>query len=105
MLPTLRIADLLQRVDRDLYGGYVILDSPAAARGGPGRGHAGLAARPAAFTALRNLLYGIEWWIFGGFAVFLWWRWCRDEVRERLARGGTSALGDGREAARLPSTP
>ena len=37
------------------------------------------------FTALRNLLYAIEWWVFGGFAVFLWWRWCRDELeRQRL---------------------
>jgi hypothetical protein len=37
------------------------------------------------FTGLRNLLYAVEWWVFGGFAVFLWWRWCRDELeRQRL---------------------
>jgi surfeit locus 1 family protein len=33
------------------------------------------------FTAVRNLLYGVEWWVFGGFALFLWWRWVRDETR------------------------
>ncbi|MDP3890036.1 hypothetical protein, partial [Nocardioides sp.] len=32
------------------------------------------------FTSVRNLLYGIEWWIFGLFAAFIWWRWVRDEV-------------------------
>ncbi len=30
------------------------------------------------FTGLKNLLYAIEWWIFGAFAVFIWWRWRRD---------------------------
>jgi surfeit locus 1 family protein len=36
--------------------------------------------KPSVFTALRNLLYAGEWWVFGGFAVYLWSRWCRDEV-------------------------
>ena len=50
-------------------------------------GERGLAAvtpanlpRPAASTSLRNLLYALEWWAFGGFVVYAWWRWCRDEV-------------------------
>ena len=30
------------------------------------------------FTALRNLLYAAEWWFFGAFAAFIWWRWVRD---------------------------
>ena len=34
-------------------------------------------------SGLRNLLYGIEWWLFGAFAAFIWWRWVRD-VRQRL---------------------
>jgi hypothetical protein len=29
---------------------------------------------------LRNLLYAFQWWIFAGFAVYIWWRWCRDQV-------------------------
>jgi hypothetical protein len=36
--------------------------------------------KPDAFTSVRNLLYALEWWFFGGFAVYVWWRWCRDEV-------------------------
>ena len=27
-----------------------------------------------------NLLYALEWWVFGGFAVYVWSRWCRDEL-------------------------
>lgn len=29
---------------------------------------------------IRNLAYAAEWWIFGGFALVLWWRMVRDEV-------------------------
>jgi len=84
VLPALQIGDLVQRVHQDLYSAYVILSAPATARAGL------VAVTPASlpkaptFTAVRNLLYGIEWWMFGGFAVFLWWRWCRDEVAARL---------------------
>ena len=37
------------------------------------------------FTALRNLLYAFEWWFFGAFAAFIWWRWVRDEQAARTA--------------------
>ena len=76
VVPQLRVADLQQRVDIDLYSAYVV------ARGGlAGLPEADLAAVPESsrFTALRNLLYGLEWWIFGLFAVVIWWRWLRDE--------------------------
>jgi surfeit locus 1 family protein len=84
VLPQLRTADLVQLVDVDLYGAYVV------ARDGIGDLPAGdLTALPEAsrFTALRNLLYGIEWWVFGGFAVFLWWRWVRDEIGDEVVVG------------------
>jgi surfeit locus 1 family protein len=79
--PQLRTADLVQLVDEDLYSGYVV-----ARDGLGGMPAADLAALPEVgrFTAIRNLLYGIEWWVFGGFAVFLWWRWLRDELGDDL---------------------
>ncbi len=44
---------------------------------------------------IRNLAYAFEWWVFGGFAVFIWWRLVRDEMRhEREAR---QAAAGGRE--------
>ena len=85
VVTSLRIPDLLQRSDRDLYAGYVVLREPASARAGlePVTPES-LPDLPAS-TGLRNLLYGVQWWVFGGFAVFLWWRWCRDEMAARLA--------------------
>ena len=83
VLPEVRVADAIQHVDQDLYGGYVIA-GPAVAGAG---GDATLTAvtpqslpEPDSFTGIRNLLYALEWWVFGGFALFLWWRWCSDEL-------------------------
>lgn len=94
VIPQLRIADVIQYVDQDLYGGYGVV----AQQVGPGNWPVGAAATnpgstglldpdiaqlPATgtFTALRNLLYGFEWWVFGGFAGFIWWRYVRDVTR------------------------
>ncbi len=74
----MRIVDQVQRVDRDLYGGYVISTGPRR-RGCAAVTPANL-PQPGAWTSLRNLLYALEWWVFAGFAVYAWWRWCRDEV-------------------------
>ncbi len=79
VIPEMRVADAIQHVDQDLYGGYVIARSPVASTGLSAVTPASL-PKPASFTSLRNLLYALEWWVFAGFAVFVWWRWCRDEV-------------------------
>lgn len=88
VLPQLRTADLVQRVDQDLYGAYVVAEDPA-----PGTDPATLDQLPDAgtFTGLRNLLYALEWWVFAGFAVFLWWR----HVREVTAEVGPGDAGAG----------
>ena len=39
--------------------------------------------RPGRSPGWRNLAYAIEWWIFGAFALFLWWRFVRDAVAPR----------------------
>jgi hypothetical protein len=83
----------VRHVDQDLYSAYAIVADRAA----PGQWPVGAAATnpgtagltPAdldqlpdagRFTAVRNLLYAIEWWFFGAFAVLIWWRWVREEV-------------------------
>jgi surfeit locus 1 family protein len=91
VLPQLRIADVIQHVDQDLYGGYAVVADRVAVGAWPSGasavndGTAGL--EPATleqlpdagrFTAVRNLLYAFEWWVFGGFAAFVWWRHLRD---------------------------
>jgi surfeit locus 1 family protein len=106
VLPALRIADLLQRMDHDLYGGYVILDEPASARHGLVAVNPDSFPDPSSWTALRNLLYAIQWWVFGGFAVFLWWRWCTDElIAVRRAGAEQEAAESPAPSARIPSEP
>ena len=105
VLPELSITDLLQRTSRDLYGGYVIAtDRPVpggATTGGAttGAGTSGLAPASAehlpgadASTSLRNLLYAFQWWVFGAFAIFMWWRWLQEDV---LGRGRPAAPTSG----------
>lgn len=81
VLPALRTSDLLGRVPGDVYSGYVILDEPAGLRGDLVPVTPDSLPDPPASTALRNLFYGIEWWVFAAFAVYLWVNWVRDAVR------------------------
>lgn len=101
-LPTLSAAQLTNVWDAPLYSGYVAafaevpaarelpvtrqgaLD-PGAAVLSPGLGELQIEQQPTdtSLNAL-NLFYAVEWVIFAGFAVFLWWRFVRDEyLRER----------------------
>jgi len=96
VLPQLRIADVIQHVDQDLYGAYGVARTP-----GPDLEPATLDQLPpvAALTGLRNLLYAIEWWFFGAFAAFIWWRWQRDLETEAAAdEEAAGDTGSGAEA-------
>ena len=100
VLPQVRIADLIQRVDQDLYGAYAVAtdevagSQPSTNAGTDGLEPATLAQLPdvGRFTGVRNLLYALEWWVFGAFAVFMWWRYVRDTLdRDQAERSGTSS--------------
>ena len=101
VLPQLRIADLVKQVDQDLYGAYAVVADEVAPGAWPvgadavnagtdGLAQATLEQLPDAgrFTAVRNLLYAVEWWVFGFFAAFIWWRYLQD------ARGAEEAPAD-----------
>ena len=89
VIPQVRMADAVQHVDQDLYGGYGIV-RPADAQPDDVSGDLGTdglepvdldqVPEVAATTGWRNFLYATEWWIFAGFAAFIWIRWCRDEL-------------------------
>jgi surfeit locus 1 family protein len=111
VLPQLRVADVIQHVDQDLYGAYAVVAddvAPGAWPVGPTASNDGTGglARPgleqlpevSTFTAVRNLLYAVEWWIFGLFAAFIWWRWTQDV---RAAERAPEAA----EAEPVPSDP
>jgi cytochrome oxidase assembly protein ShyY1 len=98
VLPQVRIADLVQRLGgQDLYGAYLVAKQPLAADAAAGVGEATLDALPEAsrFTALRNILYAIEWWVFAAFAAFLWFRYVRDATAEPdLEEADGEGVGD-----------
>ena len=117
VIPEVRIADAIQHMEQDLYGAYVIADvvSTGSTTRGDGSTRGLEAVTPAslpkapAYTGLRNLLYAIEWWVFGGFAAFLWWRWCRDERQRHQTTGPAAASGPSEdrvnEVTGVPSGP
>lgn len=81
VIPEMRIASVVQHVDADLYSGYVVSKAPeAGADSGLEPVTPESVPKVSAVTHLRNLLYAIQWWIFGGFAIYIWYRWCRDQV-------------------------
>ncbi|GAB2775625.1 SURF1 family protein [Nocardioides salsibiostraticola] len=90
VLPQMRTGDLIQRVDQDLYGAYGVSTTPL-----DGLEPASLEQLPPAgrFTALRNFLYAVEWWIFGAFALFVWWRFVVDETATEQAWSEPVASG------------
>lgn len=88
VLPQLRIADVIQHVDQDLYGAYAVARDAE-----PGLAVVSPEQLPevSATTGLKNLLYAIEWWVFGLFAAFIWWRWVREVTSPALADGDVAA--------------
>lgn len=78
VLPEMRTASLVEKVDEDLYGAFVVTRDDVEA----GLEPVAATSIPdvSSNTALRNLLYAIEWWLFAAFAFFIWVRWCRDSL-------------------------
>lgn len=110
VLPEIRIADAIQRVDQDLYGAYLIADEvdPATAARGLAEVTPASLPEPEAGTGLRNFLYGIQWFLFAVFALFIWWRWARDELERSRAAEAAVEPGPARsdpEDAEVPSNP
>jgi cytochrome oxidase assembly protein ShyY1 len=77
---------MAQRVNTskwDLFSGYVLLDGPTYA-------HQAKPVKPPTpdvswTVGLRNLAYALQWWVFGLFAGFMWWRMATDALEVRRA--------------------
>lgn len=107
VLPQLRIADALNHVDRDLYGGYGVVSTELKEDGWPvgadavNAGTGGLEAAELdqlpegkRSSGLRNFLYAIEWFVFGLFVVYIWWHWVKDELKRIAERAEESQVTD-----------
>ncbi|MFV0252469.1 MAG: SURF1 family protein, partial [Beutenbergiaceae bacterium] len=69
-----------------IYSGQLLLISAQPHQGAPdGEEILGMPppVLPSAGLNLRNIAYAAEWFVFGGFALLLWWRMVRDEARGR----------------------
>ncbi len=81
---TLSVPALTNVVAGDLYSGYALATTPAMT--------GGLAAvappEPGVSwtTGLRNLAYALQWWVFGAFALYMWWRMASENVAGRRVR-------------------
>jgi cytochrome oxidase assembly protein ShyY1 len=82
-------------VDRPVYFGYLTTTEPAAGL------EAIVSPPPEQSVELNwlNIFYAVEWVVFAGFAVFLWYRLVRDAVeRERDSEGARADADAGASA-------
>jgi cytochrome oxidase assembly protein ShyY1 len=88
------VAELINLWDVPSYPGFVSSthevttggDQSAAAVGGPLKPLDIAAQPPSAPVNWLNIFYAVEWVVFAGFAIFLWWRLVRDDYeREQEA--------------------
>jgi surfeit locus 1 family protein len=84
-----RFVNTWKSFDDRMYGGYVVADGSTAKAAGLGTIADQAPTREVQFDWL-NLFYAVEWVVFAGFAVFLWYRfvkdaWEREQDEEREA--------------------
>ncbi|MBA2739757.1 MAG: SURF1 family protein [Nocardioidaceae bacterium] len=82
MVAAVRIPALVGQTGGDLYGAFLLRMQPRYADPAAGRLEPvpPPVAGPAWSAGLRNLAYAAQWWVFGGFALVLWWRMCVDRL-------------------------
>jgi surfeit locus 1 family protein len=115
VLPRLQLSLAAPHVHQDLFGAYAVVadqegswqvatsnDGTAALTSVPSPA----APKPDATTGLRNLLYAIEWWLFGCLAVYIWWRWIQEQLHPELrGRGQGGTASETAQDDAVPSKP
>lgn len=85
---SVRIPALTNELPYDLYSGFAISTDVQLT--------GGLAAAQTPdpsvswTVGLKNLAYTLQWWVFGAFSVFMWWRMCRERVDDRVLADAAS---------------
>ena len=85
VIPEMRIASVVEHVDADLFSAYVVARDAGSATVGLEKITPESVPKVSTTSHLRNLLYAFQWWIFGGFAIYIWVRWCRDQLEAAAA--------------------
>jgi cytochrome oxidase assembly protein ShyY1 len=91
-LDSVSIPVLTNVVPGDLFSGYAIGTSRST------MGDLAAVEPPAPGTSwtvgLRNLAYAMQWWVFGAFALFMWWRMATENVAMRRAAAAAEAVSE-----------
>ncbi len=84
---SVRLPALINESSLDFYSGFAISEDAQAS--------SGLELVPPPLpgdvswtVGLKNLAYALQWWVFGLFAAFMWWRMCTETIeasREKVA--------------------
>jgi len=82
----LSMAERVNHSKRDLFSGYALADDRVIAQSFK---PVELPDQRVSWTVgLRNLAYALQWWVFGLFAAFMWWRMATDAIEVRRASSG-----------------
>jgi cytochrome oxidase assembly protein ShyY1 len=85
-------AELVNRWGGPIYTGYLVLESVTPAQD-PGVSVMGPPVPGKGGVDWRNLGYALQWWMFGIFAVVLWWRMVGDEASVQAEAAEADATG------------
>lgn len=90
-LPSLDLAHLVNAWPGSVYNAFVFAqtESPDATGAGSATGIQRVPPPPVpSGLTLRNAAYALQWWVFGVFAAWMWWRMVREDYRQdRFLRG------------------
>lgn len=82
---SVRIPAMTNELPYDLYSGFAIATGSDADLMG-GLTPAQTPDLSVSWTVgLKNLAYTLQWWVFGLFVVFMWWRMCHEQLDRRVA--------------------
>lgn len=114
VLPRLQLSLAAPHVHQDLFAAYaVVADREASWQvTTTNDGTSGLTPvpsptppQPSKLTGLRNLLYAIEWWLFGCLAVYIWWRWIQEQLHPAQQAADDGAGSPSTQDEVVPSKP
>jgi cytochrome oxidase assembly protein ShyY1 len=94
-VPAADTADLVNRWGGPIYNVLVFASSGTEAAGG----RLALAPVPpvpadtGGGLGLRNAAYALQWWLFGAFALLLWWRMVRQDALDEVASSTSPPTG------------
>ena len=89
------LVNVWKQSDGKIYGGYVVATAPTADQAGLGTIADHKPTRAVQYDWL-NLFYAVEWVVFAGFAIFLWYRFVKDaweREEDEKAQASQAAAG------------